>query len=186
MEENPIKINNVIKEENKGDDKNNNKYEVEILDSVGLKCTLYNDFIGRYFNKYYINKGKNNEQYIFIHSNGILMCGFGENNEILKQNITEVKSLKEIGKITGKNKNGAHFLCPTEYVINVKYIDQNNEEKSIKFCPNVKGKLLEINSQILAAPQALKDKPESDGFVCLISQTPEQLQLLKEKLDSLK
>ena len=82
---------------NKNDNKQNDKdkddkddEEYDILESVGLKSIYYNDQVQRYFSKYYINKGQPNEQYIFIHSNGIIMCGLGTNNEILKKNIKEI------------------------------------------------------------------------------------------------
>ena len=157
------------------DDKDDEEYD--ILESVGLKSTFYNDQVQRYFSKYYLNKGEPNEQYVFIHSNGIIMCGIGSNNEILKKNISEVIILKQPSKITGKNKHGAHQLSPNEYVIQIK-VDDN----TINFCPKVKGKLLEVNQNISKNPKLLIESPEKNGFVCLIQQEPSELEVLKEKL----
>ena len=52
---------NTIKEEEE---------ENDFLDSVGIKATYYNDFVERYFTKYYFDKDKDTEQFLFIHSNG--------------------------------------------------------------------------------------------------------------------
>lgn len=157
------------------DDKDDEEYD--ILESVGLKSTFYNDQVQRYFSKYYLNKGEPNEQYVFIHSNGIIMCGIGSNNDILKKNISEVIILKQPSKITGKNKHGAHQLSPNEYVIQIK-----TDGNTINFCPKVKGKLLEVNQNISKNPKLLIESPEKNGFVCLIQQEPSELEVLKEKL----
>ena len=165
---------------NKNNDKNNDdkdEEEFDILESVGLKSTFYNDQIQRYFSKYYLDKDQPNEQYIFIHSNGIIMCGLGKNNEILKKNISEVIILKQLTKITGKNKHGAHQLSPNEYVIQIKA-----DDNVINFCPKIKGKLLEVNQNLVKNPKLLIDSPEKNGFICLIQQEPNEVELLKEKL----
>ena len=165
---------------NKNNDKNNDdkdEEEYDILESVGLKSTFYNDQIQRYFSKYYLDKDKPNEQYIFIHSNGIIMCGLGKNNDILKKSISEVIILKQLSKITGKNKHGAHQLSPNEYVIQIKA-----DDNVINFCPKIKGKLLEVNQNLVKNPKLLIDSPEKNGFICLIQQEPNEVELLKEQL----
>ena len=165
---------------NKNNDKNNDDKddeEFDILESIGLKSTFYNDQIQRYFSKYYLDKGQPNEQYIFIHSNGIILCGIGLNNDILKKNISEIIILKQPTKITGKNKHGAHLLNINEYVIQIKA-----DENTFNFCPKVKGKLLEVNQNLAKNPQLLKESPEKNGFICLIQQEPSELENLKEKL----
>ena len=169
---------------NKNDNKQNNnnkedkdEEEYDILKSVGLKSIYYNDQIQRYFSKYYINKGQPNEQYIFIHSNGIIMCGIGSNNEILKKNIKEIIALKQLAKITGRSKHGAHILCANENIIQIK-----TDENVYNFCPQLKGKLLEINQNLAKNPQLLVESPEKNGFICLIQQEPNDVEALREKL----
>ena len=165
---------------NKNNDRNNDDKddeEYDILESVGLKSTFYNDQIQRYFSKYYLDKGQPNEQYIFIHSNGIIMCGIGFNNDILKKNISEIIILKQPTKITGKNKHGAHLLNVTEYIIQIKA-----DDNTFNFCPKIRGKLLEVNQNLVKNPKLLIDSPEKNGFICLIQQEPGELELTKEKL----
>ena len=165
---------------NKNNDRNNDDKddeEYDILESVGLKSTFYNDQIQRYFSKYYLDKGQPNEQYIFIHSNGIIMCGIGSNNDILKKNISEIIILKQPTKITGKNKHGAHLLNVTEYIIQIKA-----DDNTFIFCPKIRGKLLEVNQNLVKNPKLLINSPEKNGFICLIQQDPGELELTKEKL----
>ncbi len=44
--------------------------EVGEIEASGLKTLNYNNIVDRYFTKHYINKGTENEQYVFIHTNG--------------------------------------------------------------------------------------------------------------------
>ena len=165
---------------NKNNDRNNDDKddeEYDILESVGLKSTFYNDQIQRYFSKYYLDKGQPNEQYIFIHSNGIIMCGIGANNDILKKNVSEIIVLKQPAKITGKNKHGAHLLNVNEYILQIKA-----DDNTFNFCPKLRGKLLEVNQNLVKNPKLLLESPEKNGFICLIQQDPGELENLKEKL----
>ena len=161
----------VDKEEDDGND---------YIESVGLKATYYNDFVERYFTKYYLNRNTDNEQFVFIHSNGIIMCGIGKNNAITKKNISKVIDLKKPGKITGRRKHGAHFLSENEYVIQIVFDDNS----TYNYCPHQKGKLLEINSTLVENPKLLNDFPEKYGFVCIIQLEPKHLEQLREKLEN--
>ena len=169
------KENNTKNNDRNNDDKEDEEYD--ILESVGLKSTFYNDQIQRYFSKYYLDKGQPNEQYIFIHSNGIIMCGIGANNDILKKNVSEIIILKQPAKITGKNKHGAHLLNINEYIVQIK-----TDENTFNFCPKLRGKLLEVNQNLVKNPKLLLESPEKNGFICLIQQDPGDLEILKEKL----
>ena len=169
------KENNTKNNDRNNDDKEDEEYD--ILESVGLKSTFYNDQIQRYFSKYYLDKGQPNEQYIFIHSNGIIMCGIGANNDILKKNVSEIIVLKQPAKITGKNKHGAHLLNINEYIVQIKA-----DDNTFNFCPKLRGKLLEVNQNLVKNPKLLLESPEKNGFICLIQQDPDELEILKEKL----
>ena len=162
----------------KDKEKEEDKEENDLVESIGIKATYYNDFVERYFTKYYFNKGKENEQYIFVHSNGIILSGIGKNNLITKVKINEIIDLKKLGKITGRKKHGAHFLSENEYVIKINF----DNTKSYNFCPMIKGKLLEINQNIIEQPNILCENPESFGFICIIFVEGKFIAQLKEKL----
>ena len=105
------------------------------------------------------------------------MCGIGSNNEILKKNIKEIIALKQLAKITGRSKHGAHILCANENIIQIK-----TDENVYNFCPQLKGKLLEINQNLSKNPKLLVESPEKNGFICLIQQEPNDVEALREKL----
>ena len=103
------------------DTKHKNKIieeEEEEIVSVGLKATNYSNLIDRFFKKLYINKDKYNEQFIFIHSNGIAICGLGKNNIIVEKNLLkEIKDLKKLEAVKGKKKTGARVLNENECIL---------------------------------------------------------------------
>ena len=103
------------------DTKHKNKIieeEEEEIVSVGLKATNYSNLIDRFFKKLYINKDKYNEQFIFIHSNGIAICGLGKNNIIVEKNLLkEIKDLKKLEAVKGKKKIGARVLNENECIL---------------------------------------------------------------------
>ena len=49
------------------------------------------------------------------------------------------------------------------------------DENVYNFCPQLKGKLLEINQNLAKNPQLLVESPEKNGFICLIQQEPKRL-----------
>jgi hypothetical protein len=165
---------NISKQEKEDDECN------DFLESVGLKSTYYNDFVERYFTKYYINKSTPKEQFIFIHSNGLIVCGFGANHFITQSNISACTDLKKPGRITGRRKHGAHYLNENEYVVQVTY----DNGKIFNFCPQLKGKLLEINQNIVDKPNLLNEYPEKYGFVCIIH-LDKGVDALREKLEKM-
>jgi len=46
-----------------------NDQDEEMIESIGMRALNYTSQIDRYFEKFYIDKGKDTEQYVFIHSN---------------------------------------------------------------------------------------------------------------------
>jgi hypothetical protein len=89
--------------------------DVDIDNTDGFRSLSYNSFVDRYFVKYYIDQGTENEQYVFIHTNGVLMCGLGQNNKIVKSGVKEVKDLNKVLKISGKRKRNI-FLKQTAHI----------------------------------------------------------------------
>lgn len=152
----------------------------EEMVSVGLKATYFDSLIDRFFTKYYINKGEDNEQYIFIHSNGIIICGLGENNSIIKEkNLLEIVDLDKTETVRGKKKHGAKILQENEYILELK-INIKNEPQIVKFSPKVhKAKLMEINSKLSVS--LVLESPEKFGFLCMLYLEPKALESYKRK-----
>lgn len=166
---------------NNEQDKDNDDEGNDFFESVGIKCISYSDMTDRYFTKYYLDKGTDKEQFVFIHSNGILLCGFGKNHMITKQKINTVSDLKKPGKITGRKKHGAHFIMENERIISINYGDN----QLLNFAAKIRGKLLEVNQNIIENTKLINDYPEKYGFVCIVSMEPNHLEELRKNLETL-
>ena len=160
-----------------------NEEEIDIIDTIGLQSTLYNDFISRYFTKYFLPENK----FIFIHSNNIILCGISKNHFLLNNNIiiNNIIDCKKLGKITGRNKHGGIFINENETIININYTNKDNNESNVyKFCTGIKGKLIEVNKNIINNNNLIKEDPLGDGFICILQMDLKEVQKLKEKLSN--
>lgn len=157
--------------------------EDEEIISVGLKATSYSNLIDRFFTKLYINKGSESEQYIFIHSNGIVVCGLGANNSLITgKKIKHIVDLGKLVEVKGKRKHGAKILQETEYIVEVKYTNDANEEATFKFSPKVnKAKLMEINKNAILKPELVLESPEKFGFLCILFLDVPGIEAVKQK-----
>ena len=98
-----------------------------------------------------------------------MLIGFGKNNLNTKKNIKEIKDLKNV-RISGKRKSiislvligGALNLIENEKIVQI-FFDDNT---CINFTPKMRGKLIEINSQIFMNPELIKNSVNA----CLFSQ----------------
>lgn len=191
----------MISDENENNLQDDNADPVE---SFGIKAMHYNNIVDRYFTKYYIDENTDKEQYIFIHTNGVVMCGLGKNNYIIKNKsnlkIKEIKDLNKMTKLSGKRKNGAHVLMENEYILqfnlegefsNGSLLENKNEEKdnnsTFAFSPKVKGKLIELNSNIFINPEIVQNSPEKHGFLCFILPVDlKAVDVLRDRLEKYK
>lgn len=180
--------------------------EDEII-SVGLKSTNYTNLIDRYYYKIYYNtiKDQNNtEQYIFIHSNCVALCGLSKNHFISEKArlglISEIVDLNKVIKVSGKKKRGARLLNENEYIIEIHYFSdekakEKNDKSIFKFSPSIKqGKLMEVNNNITdlgfinsntgKVKELLGDSSEKFGFICMILLDHIQVETLKKKFSN--
>jgi hypothetical protein len=173
--------NNLAEEKNEEDD--------EIV-SVGLKATFFNNIIDRYYTKIYLNKDTDKEQYIFIHSNGIILTGIGINHFLVSKFreglVSKLTNLNKLAPVKGKKKHGARILNENEYVMEVEYYNSSNKENEnvqvFKFSPGVKqAKLMDINENIFNNNSLLMESPEKFGFICMLFLDHNQVENLKKK-----
>jgi hypothetical protein len=174
--------------------KDDNDMNEEVIESLGIKAIHYNNLVDRYFTKYYVDKDTEKEQYIFIHTNGIVMCGLGSNHYLVKSGakIEEVKDLNKMTKVSGKRKHGAHILNDNEYILEFVVRDDNillpTQEHNIKlfsFSAKVKGKLVEINSNLFKDPTIIQKSPEKNGYLCFILLNDNRsIDALKQRLEN--
>lgn len=115
---------------------------------------------------------KNIHQRISFHSNRICLISLAENHPILKDKKRVVKIDCAIDEKTdrlknaasGKGKRGAQKLVPESILCNLECED--GCVYPVYSC--IKGKLVEINENLVENPNLLVEKPVSEGFIALL------------------
>ncbi|ETE68922.1 hypothetical protein L345_05276, partial [Ophiophagus hannah] len=67
-------------------------------------------------------------------------------------------------KVSGKSKRGAQFL--TELAPLCRILCSDGEEYTIYSC--IRGKLIEVNENILENPSLLQEKPSTEGYIAVV------------------
>ncbi|KAL7829523.1 hypothetical protein AOLI_G00304080 [Acnodon oligacanthus] len=131
--------------------------------------------IDRYYTRWYKTdmKGKPCEDHCILqHSNRICVITLAESHPIL-QNGRKIKSInyrisdgcsRLNNKVSGKSKRGGQFL--TEFAPLCRITCTDNIEYTIFSC--IRGRLLEVNEDILKQPDLLLEKPSTEGYIAVI------------------
>ncbi|XP_017548282.1 protein Abitram [Pygocentrus nattereri] len=129
----------------------------------------------RYYTRWYKTdmKGKPCEDHCILqHSNRICVITLAESHPIL-QNGRKIKSInyrisdgcsRLNNKVSGKSKRGGQFL--TEFAPLCRITCTDNIEYTIFSC--IRGRLLEVNEDILKQPDLLLEKPSTEGYIAVI------------------
>ncbi|KAJ8273312.1 hypothetical protein GJAV_G00100140 [Gymnothorax javanicus] len=123
--------------------------------------------IDRYFTRWYKTdlKGQPCEDHCILqHSNRICVITLAESHPI--------------NKVSGKSKRGGQFL--TEFAPLCRITSTGGEEYTIFSC--IRGRLLEVNEDILKRPNLLTEKPYSDGYIAVILPKFEESKSITEGL----
>ncbi|PKK34459.1 family with sequence similarity 206, member A, partial [Columba livia] len=67
-------------------------------------------------------------------------------------------------KVSGKSKRGAQFL--TELAPLCRISSSDGEEYTIYSC--IRGRLIEVNENILSNPSILQEKPSTEGYIAVV------------------
>ncbi|XP_020357437.1 protein Abitram [Oncorhynchus kisutch] len=131
--------------------------------------------IDRYYTRWYKTdiKGKDCEdQCVLQHSNRICVITLAESHPIL-QNGRSIKSInyqisagcsRLHNRVSGKSKRGGQFL--TEFAPLCRITCTDGVEYTIYSC--IRGRLLEVNEDILERPELLLGKPSTEGYIAVI------------------
>ncbi|KAL4629873.1 protein Simiate isoform X1 [Arapaima gigas] len=149
--------------------------------------------IDRYFTRWYKTdlKGKPCEDHCILqHSNRICVITLAETHPLLQKG----KAIKSISyqisstcsrlqnKVSGKSKRGGQFL--TEFAPLCRITSTDREEytifRQVIFC--VRGRLLEVNTDILTRPNLLLEKPSTEGYIAVILPKFEESKSITEGL----
>ncbi|XP_072226049.1 protein Abitram [Leuresthes tenuis] len=131
--------------------------------------------IDRYYTRWYRAdmKGKPCEDHCILqHSNRICVITLAETHPIL-QNGRTIKSInyrisdgcsRLNNKVSGKSKRGGQFL--TDFAPLCRITCSDETEYTIYSC--IRGRLLEVNENILKTPNLLHEKPSTEGYIAVI------------------
>ncbi|XP_069769391.1 protein Abitram isoform X2 [Narcine bancroftii] len=131
--------------------------------------------VDRYFTRWYKTdvKGKAFEDHCILqHSNRICVITVAESHPVIES----AKNIKRISyqisancsrlqnKVSGKSKRGGQFL--TELAPLCRITCEDGEEYTIYSC--IRGRLLEVNENILQHPSLLQEKPSTEGYIAVV------------------
>ncbi|XP_041040590.1 protein Abitram [Carcharodon carcharias] len=131
--------------------------------------------VDRYFSRWYKTdvKGKPCEDHCILqHSNRICVITLAESHPVLQSG----KIIKNISyqisancsrlqnKVSGKSKRGGQFLTELAPLCRIQCTD--GEEYTIYSC--IRGRLLEVNENILQEPSLLQEKPSTEGYIAVV------------------
>lgn len=148
-----------------------------ILESIDLNEIDYTkSFTDIYFSKRYVlnvNGIKNNDIMLMFHSNRVVLLSLAPSHFFFK-NSGEYKINFSIGNVDrlsnvvkGKGKKGGQALNPKSAICKIEYTDGTSFE--VPCC--MKGKLIEINEELVKNPELLKLYPDADGFIAIMLST---------------
>ncbi|KAM7092252.1 protein Abitram isoform 1-T1 [Molossus nigricans] len=150
--------------------------------------------VDRYFTRWYKAdvKGKPCEDHCILqHSNRICVITLAESHPVLQSGKT-IKSIsyqisnncsRLQNKVSGKFKRGAQFL--TELAPLCKIYCSDGEEYTISssfFNSCVRGRLMEVNENILHEPSILQEKPSTEGYIAVVLPKFEESKSITEGL----
>ncbi|XP_071382645.1 protein Abitram [Centroberyx affinis] len=145
--------------------------------------------IDRYYTRWYRAdmKGKAGEDHCILqHSNRICVITLAETHPILQHGRT-VKSInyqisngcsRLNNKVSGKSKRGGQFLTDFAPLCRITCTDET--EYTIYSC--IRGRLLEVNEDILERPALLLEKPSTEGYIAVILPKFEESKSITENL----
>lgn len=145
--------------------------------------------IDRYFTRWYRAdlKGKPCEDHCILqHSNSVCVITLAETHPILQDGRT-VKSInyqisdgcsRLNNKVSGKSKRGAQFV--TDFAPLCRITCSDDTVYTIYSC--IRGRLLEVNKNILETPNLLLEKPSTEGYIAVILPKFEESKSITENL----
>lgn len=160
--------------------------------SMSVEATEHKAFpsvIDRYYTRWYKTdlKGQPCEDHCILqHSNRICVITLAETHPILQDGraIESINYQISAGcsrlqnKVSGKSKRGGQFLTDFAPLCRITCTDAT--EYTIYSC--IRGRLLEVNEDILQKPRLLLEKPSTEGYIAVILPKFEESKSITEGL----
>ncbi len=133
------------------------------------KRIKYPSVIERYYTKYYrpnVHNELNNDTLILVHSNRVCVLMLSERHPIIEKSliINSIESLASVNQsMSGKSKRGADYVQPNKLLYRIKCSDNQN----FTICASIKGRLVELNDEIIKTPELLQQRPQGEGYLAI-------------------
>ncbi|CAF1108467.1 unnamed protein product [Adineta steineri] len=133
------------------------------------KRIKYPSVIERYYTKYYcknVHNELNNDTLVLVHSNRICVLMLSERHPVIEKSlkIDSIESLASVNlSMSGKSKRGADYVQPNKLLYRIKC--ENNQNFTI--CASIKGRLVEVNDEIIKTPSLLQQKAQGEGYLAI-------------------
>ena len=133
------------------------------------KRIKYPSVIERYYTKYYrtnVHNELNNDTLILVHSNRVCVLMLSEKHPIIEKSlvINSIEPLTSVNQsMSGKSKRGADYVQPNKLLYRIKC--EYNQNFTI--CASIKGRLVELNDDIIKTPELLQQKPQGEGYLAV-------------------
>jgi hypothetical protein len=133
------------------------------------KRIKYPSVIERYYTKYYrknVHNELNNDTLVLVHSNHVCVLMLSEQHPIIEKSliINSIESLACVNQsMSGKSKRGADYVQPNKLLYRIKC----EENQNFTICASIKGRLVELNDEILKTPKLLQEKPHGEGYLAI-------------------
>ncbi|XP_061678058.1 protein Abitram isoform X1 [Syngnathoides biaculeatus] len=145
--------------------------------------------IDRYYTRWYRADMKGNpceDHCILQHSNRICVITLAETHPLLEKGRSIAKINYQISnacsrlnnKVSGKSKRGGQFLTEFAPLCRITCTDQT--QFTVYSC--IRGRLLEVNENILERPGLLQEKPSTEGYIAVILPKFEESKSITENL----
>ncbi|CAF1469163.1 unnamed protein product [Rotaria sordida] len=134
------------------------------------KRIKYPSVIERYYTKYYrtnVHNELNNDMLVLVHSNRVCVLMLSEQHPVIEKSliINSIESLANINQsMSGKSKRGADYVQPNKLLYRIKC--ENNQNFTI--CASIKGRLVELNDEIIKTPELLQNKSQGEGYLAIL------------------
>lgn len=151
-------------------------YEDHVKELISSNA-LYKSVTERYYSKRFcvdVNNIVGNDHLLLFHSNKICLVTlapshpvFGEENLTIDYQVGNLDRTKNMVK--GKGKKGGQHLENNSILC--KITGSNGKVYDVRSC--IKGKLIEVNENLIENPNLLKTNPDSEGYIAVVlSQIP--------------
>ena len=149
--------------------------DADVVSMINNNIKPANVLLKDYERFYWINPKSNNNEVLFIdkHFNGLYLIGISRQHIINKKNLKINKITFDIGQRTlsdfdvkGKRKTNAIKCGLDTKICKIICNDFNNKEYNFYVHANVKGKIIDINREILNKYELIKDR--INGYIAII------------------